>query len=106
MISTAMARMPATAAARCRTRISATGTRTASATCVTPTLSNDCSLNFVDLGELKGLFFTDDANADLAGDGAVNFVDLAIMKSAFFCCRAPADSRTRAKTVHSCAETT
>jgi hypothetical protein len=47
-------------------------------------LDNNCSVNFTDLGALKAVFFTSDANADLNGDGNVNFVDLGIMQSFFF----------------------
>jgi len=47
-------------------------------------LSNDCMVNFTDLGALKVRFFSDDPDADFNGDGVVNFVDLAAMKSAFF----------------------
>ncbi len=49
-----------------------------------PDLNNDGFVNFIDLGQLKSVFFTDNANADLNGDGFVNFVDLGIMKSMFF----------------------
>jgi hypothetical protein len=47
-------------------------------------LNNDCSVNFVDLGIMKGVFFTADPNADLDGNGSVNFGDLGRMKGAFF----------------------
>lgn len=47
-------------------------------------LNDDCSVNFVDLGMLKSVFFGNDADADFNGDGAVNFLDLGIMKAAFF----------------------
>lgn len=47
-------------------------------------LSNDCAVNFVDLGMMKSVFFTADADADLNGDGTVNFIDLGIMNSGFF----------------------
>ena len=47
-------------------------------------LNNDCSVNFIDLGLLKGVFFGTDPDADFNGDGSVNFLDLGIMKSAFF----------------------
>jgi hypothetical protein len=49
-----------------------------------PDLNNDGAVNFVDLGLLKSVFFTANADADLNGDGAVNFTDLGIMKSMFF----------------------
>ncbi|MEL7450154.1 MAG: thrombospondin type 3 repeat-containing protein [Pseudomonadota bacterium] len=49
-----------------------------------PDLNNDGFINFIDLGQLKSVFFTNNADADLNGDGFVNFVDLGIMKSMFF----------------------
>ncbi|MEL7544844.1 MAG: hypothetical protein AAGJ70_13850 [Pseudomonadota bacterium] len=52
-------------------------------------LNNDCAVNFEDLGSLKAVFFSDDANADLDGDGAVNFTDLGIMKEGFFAAPGP-----------------
>lgn len=45
---------------------------------------NNGAVNFADLGIMKSLFFTDDANADLNGDGAVNFADIGLLKSMFF----------------------
>ena len=47
-------------------------------------LNGDGAVNFADLGILKSVFFTADANSDLNGDGAVNFADLGILKSMFF----------------------
>lgn len=47
-------------------------------------LDNDCSVNFIDLGLMKAVFFTADFDADLDGDGNVNFIDLGIMKEGFF----------------------
>jgi len=41
-------------------------------------------VNFLDLGLMKGRFFSDDPDADLDGDGNVNFLDLGIMKGSFF----------------------
>ncbi len=49
-----------------------------------PDLNNDGVVNFVDLGILRSVFFTPDADADFNGDGVVNFVDLGIMRSRFF----------------------
>ncbi len=49
-----------------------------------PDLNNDNAINFVDLGLLKEVFFTNDADADFNGDGNVNSLDLAIMKQMFF----------------------
>ena len=49
-----------------------------------PDLNNDDVINFVDLGIMRSVFFSNDADADLNGDGAVNFVDLGIMKAMFF----------------------
>lgn len=47
-------------------------------------LDDDCVVNFVDLGRMKTVFFTNDENADLDGDGTVSFTDLGIMKAGFF----------------------
>ena len=49
-----------------------------------PDLNQDCIVNVVDLGLLKSLFFSADADADFNGDGVVNVVDLGIMKTLFF----------------------
>lgn len=46
--------------------------------------NNDGVVNFVDLGQMKAVFFSNDADADLNGDGFVNFGDLGIMKLRFF----------------------
>ncbi|MEL7451388.1 MAG: hypothetical protein AAFN78_19410, partial [Pseudomonadota bacterium] len=51
---------------------------------------DDCQINFFDLGRIKEVFFTTDADADLVGagnsepDGQVNFFDLGRMKELFF----------------------
>lgn len=47
-------------------------------------LDNSCFIDFVDLGMLKAVFFTGDADSDFNGDGIVDFLDLGLMKSAFF----------------------
>ena len=47
-------------------------------------LDNDCTVNFIDLGLMKSVFFSADPDADLDGDGSVNFVDLGKMDAAFF----------------------
>ena len=47
-------------------------------------LNNDGVTNFLDLGQMKSVFFSNDPDADLNGDGSVNFLDLGIMKSRFF----------------------
>ena len=49
-----------------------------------PDLNNDGIVNFIDLGMMRAVFFSDNPHADLNGDGHVNFADLAIMKSMFF----------------------
>jgi hypothetical protein len=49
-----------------------------------PDLTNDGIVNFADLGALKRVFLTNDANADFDGNGVVNFADLGIMKTFFF----------------------
>ena len=52
--------------------------------------ADDCTVNFFDLGQMKSVFFSSDADADLVGpgnsepDGTVNFFDLGRMKSVFF----------------------
>jgi hypothetical protein len=47
-------------------------------------LNNDCVVNFVDLGMLRLMFFSNSPDADFNGDGVVNFVDLGQMRLAFF----------------------
>jgi hypothetical protein len=49
-----------------------------------PDLDQNCSVNFLDLGIFKSVFFTNDPDADFDGDGQVNFSDLGIMKKLFF----------------------
>jgi hypothetical protein len=49
-----------------------------------PDLNDDGVVNFVDLGILRGVFFSSDADADFDGDGAVNFLDLGVMRTFFF----------------------
>lgn len=46
-------------------------------------LSNDCVTNFVDLGQLRLVFFSADEAADFNSDGSVNFADLGIMRAMF-----------------------
>lgn len=46
-------------------------------------LNNDGIVNFLDLGLLRLVFFSSDANADFNGDGTVNFSDLGIMRALF-----------------------
>jgi len=40
-------------------------------------------IDFLDLGALKSVFLSDDADADLNGDGMVDFLDLGRMKTQF-----------------------
>ena len=47
-------------------------------------LNDDGTVNTVDLGLLKTVFFSADPDADLNGDGTVNALDLGIMKARFF----------------------
>jgi len=54
-----------------------------------PDLSNDCVVNFTDLGTMKTVFFSNDPDADFTGDGQVNFADLGVMKSLFFVAPGP-----------------
>jgi hypothetical protein len=49
-----------------------------------PDLNNDGTVNFVDLGMMKSVFFTADPDADLDGNGSVSFADLGILKAFFF----------------------
>lgn len=49
-----------------------------------PDLNGDLVVNVLDLGLLRQVFFTADADADFDGDGAVNALDLGIMKQFFF----------------------
>ncbi len=47
-------------------------------------LNNDGVINIVDLGLLRSVFFSADANADFDGDGVVNVQDLGVLRSMFF----------------------
>ncbi|MFK8016238.1 MAG: proprotein convertase P-domain-containing protein [Gammaproteobacteria bacterium] len=47
-------------------------------------LNNDCTVNVVDLGILRSVFFSGNADADLNGDGVVNVADLGLLRLAFF----------------------
>lgn len=47
-------------------------------------LNNDNIINFLDLGLVRSVFFTDAEDADFNGDGVVNFVDLGILRQSFF----------------------
>ena len=47
-------------------------------------ITDDCVVNFLDLGSIKLRFFTTDPDSDFSGDGIVNFIDLAVMKEGFF----------------------
>lgn len=47
-------------------------------------LNNDGTINFLDLGLLRTVFFTADPDADFNGDGVVNFADLGILRVQFF----------------------
>jgi hypothetical protein len=49
-----------------------------------PDLDNDGLVNFADLGMMKNVFFSADADADLDGNGSVNFSDVGILKAFFF----------------------
>ncbi len=48
-----------------------------------PDFDQSGSVNFLDLGYLKSVFLTADADADLDGSGSVNFLDLGILKGMF-----------------------
>ncbi|MFK7887561.1 MAG: hypothetical protein AB8G16_11930 [Gammaproteobacteria bacterium] len=56
-------------------------------------LDNNCIINVVDLGLLRSVFFSANANADFNGDNAVNIIDLGILRSSFF--GAPGPSAVR-----------
>jgi len=47
-------------------------------------------VNVVDLGALRGVFFSSNANADFNGDGVVNVLDLGVLRSRFFQAPGPA----------------
>ncbi|MEM6638285.1 MAG: thrombospondin type 3 repeat-containing protein [Pseudomonadota bacterium] len=47
-------------------------------------INNDGVVNFVDLGQLRTVFFTNTPDADFNGDGVVNFLDLGVMRTRFF----------------------
>ncbi|MFK8017762.1 MAG: dockerin type I domain-containing protein [Gammaproteobacteria bacterium] len=49
-----------------------------------PDLNNDGTINVIDLGLLRSVFFSSDANADFNGDGVVNVIDLGVMRATFF----------------------
>jgi hypothetical protein len=53
-------------------------------------LNDDGVTNFLDLGLLRTVFFTPDANADFNGDGVVNFLDLGLFRVRFFQAPGPA----------------
>ena len=55
-----------------------------------PDLNDDCVINFLDLSQLKSVFFTNDADADFTEDNVVNFLDLAVIKAMFFNTPGPA----------------
>ncbi|MFK8017318.1 MAG: Ig-like domain-containing protein [Gammaproteobacteria bacterium] len=46
--------------------------------------NQDCTVNVLDLGFLRSVFFSDDPDADLNGDGVVAITDLGILRSQFF----------------------
>ncbi|MEO1576273.1 MAG: discoidin domain-containing protein [Pseudomonadota bacterium] len=47
-------------------------------------LNNDCTVNVIDLGLFRTVFFTADGEADFNGDGVVNVIDLGILRTQFF----------------------
>ncbi|MEM6640035.1 MAG: Ig-like domain-containing protein [Pseudomonadota bacterium] len=46
--------------------------------------NNDCTVNFLDLGRMRQVFFSDDPVVDINNDGTVNAVDLGLLRSQFF----------------------
>ncbi|MEM6641280.1 MAG: hypothetical protein AAF610_15435, partial [Pseudomonadota bacterium] len=53
-------------------------------------LNNDNTVNVVDLGIFRSVFFSSDPDADFNGDGTVNILDLGIMRAGFFAAPGPA----------------
>lgn len=49
-----------------------------------PDFNGDCIVNTIDLGIMKTVFFTANADVDLNDDGVVNAIDLGILKTSFF----------------------
>ncbi|NND65057.1 MAG: hypothetical protein HKM24_03735, partial [Gammaproteobacteria bacterium] len=49
-----------------------------------PDFNNDGMVNFIDMFEMKGVFFMDDEEIDLNGDNTVNFLDLQILQGFMF----------------------
>lgn len=45
--------------------------------------NQDCSVNFLDLGEFKAAFLSNDPNTDMNGDDSTNFLDLGLVKASF-----------------------
>ncbi|MFK8016335.1 MAG: thrombospondin type 3 repeat-containing protein, partial [Gammaproteobacteria bacterium] len=57
-------------------------------------LNNDCTVNVVDLGILRSVFFEADADADFNGDGVVNVIALGNLRSRFFSPPGPSGRQT------------
>ncbi|MFK8014208.1 MAG: hypothetical protein AB8G17_02040 [Gammaproteobacteria bacterium] len=55
-------------------------------------LNNDCTVNVVDLGAFRAVFFSTDPNADFNDDGTVNVIDLGLLRTQFF--QSPGPSAT------------
>lgn len=51
--------------------------------------NGDCTVNFLDLGYMRSVFFASDAIADLNIDGVVNFLDVGLLRLAFFSAPGP-----------------
>ncbi len=47
-------------------------------------LSQDCTVNVIDLGLLRLRFFSNDPDADFNSDGVVNVIDLGLLRTGFF----------------------
>ncbi len=56
-------------------------------------LNNDCTVNFLDLGIMKSVFFSSDVDADLTGDGSVNFSDFSILHQDMFLSPGPSGTQ-------------
>lgn len=48
-----------------------------------PDFNNDQIVNAIDLGMMRAVFFTDDADVDINGDGFVSVTDLGVLKTFF-----------------------
>lgn len=59
-----------------------------------PDLNNDNTIDFLDLGGIKAVFFSSDPVADFDDSGSVDFLDLGILKAFFFAQPGPGETTT------------